>query len=142
MKESEDPKIHKRALTIQKDILDHLLHPVVLSRVTDTTLYGNTYDVSHMFADLTTAIFEVDLKRDINTFRQNLQVEYTQRLLKIVKMGSDNQYDYHSRSAALSEVERIESWMKKYRKGNGDKLSQATRSYVLHLIERSLERNG
>ena len=141
-KTTEDPKIHDRALTIQKDILDHLMHPVVLGRITDTTLYGNTYDVSHMFADLTNAIFEADLKRDINTFRQNLQVEYTQRLLKIAQIGGDNEYDYHSRSAALSEVERIESWMKKYRKVRGDKLSEATRNFVLHLIERSLERNG
>ena len=139
---TEDPKIHTRALTIQNDILDHLLHPVVLSRITDTTLYGNTYDVSHMLDDLTTAIFEADLKGDTNTFRQNLQVEYTQRLLKIVKMGNDEEYDHHSRSAALSEVERIESWMKKYRKGNGDKLSQASRNFVLYIIERSLERNG
>jgi hypothetical protein len=139
---TEDPKIHNRVLTIQKDILDHLLHPVVLSRITDTTLYGNTYDISHMFADLTAAIFEADLNGDINTFRQNLQVEYTQRLLKIVKTGSDNQYDNHSRSVALSEVERIESWMKKYRKRYGDQLSQATRNFVLHLIERSREKNG
>lgn len=139
---TEDPKIHTRALTIQKDILDHLLHPVVLRRITDTTLYGNTYDVSDMFADLTVAIFEADLKRDVNTFRQNLQIEYTKRLLKILKADGDDQYGHHSKSAALSEVERIESWMKKHRKGDGDKLSSAARNFVLHLIQRSLERNG
>jgi len=139
---TEDPKIHARVLNIQKDVLDHLLHPVVLTRVTDTSLYGNTYEVSDVLGDLTSGVFGADLKQNLNSFRQNLQVEYTERLLGIVKAKGDKGYHYQAQSAALSEVERIESWMKKYSKGRINKTTQQTRKYILHLIEQALERNA
>ncbi len=140
MSVTEDPKIHARALKIQKDVLDQLLHPVVLRRVTDTTLYGNSYDLAEVLSDLTSAIFETDLKGGMTSFRQNLQVEYTQRLLKIIARDSD--HDFLARSVALTEIEKIESWMKKYGRGKVDSLSQSTRRYVLFLIEQGLDREG
>ena len=72
--EPEDPKLHARALNIQKNILDHLLHPRVLARITDSRLYGNTYALPEFMDDLTAAIFDEDAASDVNTFRQNLQL--------------------------------------------------------------------
>ena len=137
--ETEDPKIHARALQTQQDVLNHLLHPVVMARITDTGLYGNTYSLESVLSDLTQAIFEDDLREDTNSFRQNLQIEYVDRLLSIVAVGEENPYDYRSRSAALIEIERIETWMNRY-SGSGNPATKASRNYVNHLIRRGLER--
>ncbi len=136
---TEDPKIHARALQTQQDVLNHLLHPVVMARITDTGLYGNTYSLESVLSDLTQAIFEDDLRGDTNSFRQNLQIEYVDRLLSIVAVGEENPYDYRARSAALIEIERIEKWMNRY-SGSGNAATKASRNYVNHLIQRGLER--
>jgi hypothetical protein len=120
-------------------VLNHLLHPVVMARITDTGLYGNTYSLESVLSDLTQAIFEDDLREDTNSFRQNLQIEYVDRLLSIVAVGEENPYDYRSRSAALIEIERIETWMNRY-SGSGNPATKASRNYVNHLIRRGLER--
>jgi hypothetical protein len=139
---TEDPKIHSRALKIQTDILDHLLHPVVLARITDSGLYGNSYDVNSVLSDLTGAVFESDLKDDVNSFRQALQTEYTRRLLNVAKDSGKNEYDYSARAAAFSELERIESWMKKYRRSGDSARTESARNYVLYLIEQGLDREA
>ena len=66
---TEDPKIHDAVLASQKGVLDHLLNPVVLKRITDTELYGNEYVLSEMMGDLTDAIFAADARDDVNGFR-------------------------------------------------------------------------
>jgi hypothetical protein len=137
--QTEDPKIHARALHTQKDVLNHLLHPVVVARITDTALYGNTYLLESVLFDLTEAIFADDLKEDTNSFRQNLQVEYVNRLLDIVSESGENAYDYRAKSAALVEIERIEKWMKRYGL-RGSPATKASRNYVHHLIQKGLER--
>lgn len=76
----EDPKLHDRVLNIQKSILVHLLHPATLQRITDSKLYGNKYDLSEVLKDLTNAIFQADLTGNVNTYRQNLQIEYVEML--------------------------------------------------------------
>jgi hypothetical protein len=40
---TEDPKVHDRVLNAQRGVLNHLLHPVTLQRMTDSRLYGNAY---------------------------------------------------------------------------------------------------
>ena len=128
---TEDPKIHENALKIQQDVLDHLLHPVVLKRITDTTLYGGDYEVNAVLADLTDAIFSADLRERPNTIRQALQTEYIERLLAIVDPAAG--FDSIAKAAAYTEVKRIEGWMKNYRRH-----SEASRNYITFLIERGL----
>ena len=77
--ETEDPKVHEWLLALQRGVLAHLLHPTVMTRITDARLYGNEYPLADVMADLTDAIFSADLRGDVNTFRQNLQLEYTYR---------------------------------------------------------------
>jgi len=38
--ETEEPKLHHWQLRIQKDVLDHLLQPTMLKRITNSRLYG------------------------------------------------------------------------------------------------------
>jgi len=134
---TEDPKIHDLALGIQKGVLDHLLHPAVLKRLTDSRLYGNEYSAGQALVELTDAIFAADLDRNVNTFRQNLQVEYVERLLKIAQPGDGNKYDHIAQGMALDRLRWIEKQVA--RKHGGDVETVAHREHVRYLIQRALD---
>jgi Met-zincin/Domain of unknown function (DUF5117) len=106
---TEDPKIHARVLAAQRGVLDHLLHPTTLSRMTDSRAYGGGYSVAAMVGDLTDAIFAADAKGNVNTFRQNLQVEYVNRLAAMITGESRLRYDYVARSAAVANLRSIQA---------------------------------
>ena len=95
-----------------------------------------------MLTDLTDAVFAADLKSSTSSFRQNLQVEYANRLLAMLSAKGSKGYHYPAQAAALAEIERIESWMSKHSKGRTDKSTKQSRKYILHLIERGLDRNA
>jgi hypothetical protein len=133
---TEDPKIHERVLTIQRGVLDHLLHPTVLKRISDSTLYGNEYRVLDLMRDLSDAIFQGD-RGSINTFRQNLQAEYVERLAGIVHEDPEDAYDHLSRSAAQSGLIAIRGDLRG--RQSGDPATEAHFARLLFLIEQSLE---
>lgn len=142
---TEDPKLHELALTIHKVVFDHLLHPVVLKRMTDSRLYGNEYSVTEMLADLSVAIFADDLRGPVNTVRQNLQLEYVDRLLAIVESGkagasAPSPYDVPSRAAAYRQLRAIDEMMAKSRNANAE--TTAHREYLRYQIESRLEPQG
>lgn len=134
--ETEDPKIHQRILKIQDSVLEHLLHNRVMTRITDSGLYGNQYDLATMMADLTDAIFKDDLKSDVNSRRQNLQIAYVTRLGKIMGEKKSKDYDPVSRSVVLSTLQQIDGMMKDARRG--DAMTRAHRAHVSYLIEQAL----
>jgi hypothetical protein len=131
---TEDPKIHGRTLAIQDRALAHIMHPVVLQRLTDSRLYGNEYSVAEVLGDLTDAIFKEDLKGPVNTQRQNLQMRYVNRLGGIL-FGAQP-YDQISQSAAHYNLQRIERMMRQGARGNLE--TQAHRRHVLALVENML----
>lgn len=133
---TEDPKIHTRVAIIQADILNHILHPVTLQRITDSTLYGNDYDVTEMMSDLTDAIFIDDSRTAVNSHRQNLQIMYVKGLDYIMNMPF---YDYMARSNAFSNLKRIRTTMARWR---GDAATRAHRDHVAFLIDKALEVEG
>src|SRR5690625_5499420 len=63
MGSNEDPDLHQMVLSSQRNVLNHLLHPNTLQRITNSRLYGNTYSVSEMMQDLTSGIFNADADR-------------------------------------------------------------------------------
>jgi hypothetical protein len=134
---TEDPKLHAMVLDTQKDLLDHLLHPVVLQRITDTQSYGNEYSVVEMLGDLTAAVFAADLGGDVSSFRQNLQIEYVRRLLDIVDKQAGARYDNVARGVALDRLRWVESQMTRSR--GGDAATAAHRAHILYRIERGLD---
>ena len=101
-------------LAVQKGVLDHLMHPVVMKRITDSALYGNGYSLSSMIGDLTDAIFEEDAKGNVNSQRQNLQMEYVGRLAKMVAGG----YDTASQSIAVYTLTSIDELLARKRSNN------------------------
>ena len=132
--QTEDPKVHQWLLSVQRGVLAHLLHPTVMTRITDSRLYGNEYALADMMEDLTSAIFDADRRGDVNTFRQNLQVEYVSRLTEVV---TDNDHDYPSQSMALYQLREIERMLGGKRSGNVE--TRAHTRNVLYIIRRALE---
>ncbi|MEL6869895.1 MAG: zinc-dependent metalloprotease [Pseudomonadota bacterium] len=130
----EDPKVHDTLLVVQGAALDHLLHPNVLKRLTDSALYGNEYALTEAVDALTDAVFAADARGNVNTARQNLQVNYVERLADIVKGGA---YDNVSQSAAILALQGIESLGKRKRG-----INRSTEAHVAHLqllIDRALD---
>ncbi len=134
---TEDPKPHELVLAVQKSVLDHLMHPVVLKRISDSREYGNDYPLGDVFGDLTDAIFEEDMLRAVNTYRQNLQLEYVNRLVAMVSGDTKAQFDYLSQSVALYNLRQIEREMRA-NPGIGTE-TRAHRANILYTIERGLD---
>lgn len=134
--ENEDPKIHAMVLNAQKKVLDHIMHVNVLQRISDSELYGNRYTLDEMLSDLTDAIFLVDIKGDVNSYRQNLQAEYVDRLISVSGLISKSKYSYSAKSVAVYELDRIESLIKNKR---GNQSSKIHRFYLQKRIAGALE---
>lgn len=132
---NEDPHIHQRFLFMQKECLNHLLHENVLQRITDSQLYGNTYSLDEYLVELTNSIFSADAKTTVNTMRQNLQIEYVNRLAAM--LDEKSRYDNVSKSMALSELKRIDSMMATG--ASPDALTKAHRDHVRSIVKNALE---
>lgn len=131
----EDPKIHARIISAQKNALNHLLNARVLQRITDAGEYGNTYDLDEYMKDLTDAIFRADLRSSVNTARQQVQIEYVKRLISV--LDPTKRYDTIAQSVALATLRNIEREQKSASSPNG--LTRAHRSHILFLIEKALD---
>jgi hypothetical protein len=89
--------------------MSHLLSPRVQTRVTDSRTYGNEYPLTEVMSDLTSAIFDADSRTSVNTFRQNLQLEYVNRLAGMINAPTSAPYDHISQSAALASLRSIQA---------------------------------
>jgi len=137
---AEDPKIHDMALRIQAASLVHILHYRTLKRVTNSSLYGNTYSVMDIMNDLEKAIFDADIKGSCNTFRINLQNYYVQKLIQVSGLKSSrSSYDNISQTAAFGSLQRIKNKLNS-NKSRGDSITQAHRAYLIHLIDKAMEK--
>ena len=131
---TEDPKIHDRVIRLQGNFLSQLLHSNTMKRITDTELYGNTYDLATYMNDLTDAIIKDDVSTDVNTTRQNLQIDYIKRLSGILVSKT---HDNIAKSNALYQLQNIQ---RAFKTGGGMKPStKAHRAHALHLIEKALD---
>ncbi len=133
----EDPKIHDRVIGIQQRVFSHLLHPTVQARLLDTALYGNEYALSEMMTDLTDAVFAADAEGTVNSFRQNLQAEYVNRLIDII--DPESKRIHASRAIALHNLKAIQSMLKT--KKTTDASTEAHTGYILHMIEQALDKS-
>ncbi|MGB1075052.1 MAG: zinc-dependent metalloprotease [Flavobacteriales bacterium] len=130
--EPEDPKLHARILSSQQNALSHLLHPRVLQRLVDGSMYGNTYTIDEFMPDLTNAIFEADLRISVNTVRQQLQLDYIKRLMAFSDEKS-SQGEW-AKTMAHAELKRIQQLMKTHG-SRGDRLSRAHRARIQDMID-------
>ncbi|MFT4653687.1 MAG: hypothetical protein ACI82S_001340 [Patiriisocius sp.] len=134
----ESPKIHAMLLAAQKNVLDHLLHPNVTMRITDTALFGNQYTLDKMMNDLTNGMFSADIKSDVNTYRQQLQVEYVERLIAASGLEGSSSYDTITQATATSELRRIAKMADNSRGNNASKIHKR---YVEDRIARAFHKS-
>ncbi|MBS9522513.1 zinc-dependent metalloprotease [Litoribacter alkaliphilus] len=132
----EDPKIHKQVLNYQKNVLNHLLHPNTLQRITDSELYGNDYKLASFMNDLTKSVFDADMNKNVNTFRQNLQLEYVNSLKSMVSSDSNGKYNNMAKSAALYNLNYIKG---RVSNGAGDLATKAHKDHLKVLIDNTLK---
>ncbi|WP_111307179.1 zinc-dependent metalloprotease [Confluentibacter sediminis] len=131
----EDPKIHDQVLGYQKNVLDQLLHYNTLQRISDSELYGNEYNLASFMSELNNAIFKADIYGNVNSFRQNLQLEYTNDLIDILTGKQTDRYTNTAKSMALYNLNAI----KMMATPSGDMISRAHKQHLKALIDNALK---
>lgn len=132
----EDFKIHRVVLNMQRGVLRHLLHPNTQQRIVDTQVYGNEYGIDKMMTDLNDAIFKADALGNVNTYRQNLQLDYTKMLIDMITGKYSNRYPNHGKSMALYNLKQIQ---KIASNGRGDMQTKAHKEHLKLLISKALD---
>jgi hypothetical protein len=132
----EDPKIHQQVLNHQKSVLSHLMHPNTLQRLNDSQLYGNEYSLATFMNELTKSVFDADINKNVNTFRQNLQIEYVNMLKDMVSGPGSKRYDHLTRSSALYNLNYIKG---KVASPSGDLSTKAHKEHIKVLIDNSVK---
>lgn len=138
--QTEDPKIHQRALMVQSMVLAHVLHPTTLQRVSDSRLYGNEYSMGNLFGELTDAVFKADMAGSVNSFRQNLQRVYVERLIAIADLNpkSPSKYTHAAQAQALSQLNKLKGQMAT---GAGDADTKVHRAHLRFLIDQAMQKS-
>jgi len=104
---NDDPKLHGTVLGMQERVLQHVLSPTVMLRLSDSSKYGNEYSPSEVLKDLENGIF---VKKEIpSSFKRNLQSSYIDNLIKAV---DSNNYDDISKSALYNSLVSIKGFTK------------------------------
>ena len=107
---NNDPDFHAIVLSSQENILKNILHPAVMKRLINSSLYGNKYMPQEVLNDLNSAIF---VENEIpDTFKRNLQSSYVDLL---VKGFEEAPYDDVSKSAIFSALKEIASFTRENR---------------------------
>lgn len=132
---TEDYKPQNTFRSMHLRVLSHILHPTTMSRINNSTLYGNEYPVAEVLRDLTAHIFDADLQGTVSLVRQNLQTEYVQALSGILDARAG--YDHASKAAALATLTDIRAKLGSAASG-GDIQTDAHRRNLLFLIEKAL----
>ena len=143
----EDPKTTRTILGMQSSVLNHILSASVLNRLIDSELYGNDYKITDMMKDLTDAIFNKDAFGTVNFYRQNLQIDYVNRLIGLAGLsGSSNtlqrlrsgSYSSIAKARAYAQIKGIQKLISSGR-NSGDEGSKQHKAYILQLIDKALE---
>lgn len=134
---TEDPKLNTIYLSMQTEALSHLLHPTTLQRISNTSLYGNSYPVTEVMSDLTNGIFKADLMGIVNIQRIYLQTHFTKKIIEIADINSPkNTYDDISKAAARQTLKKIKSML--ISANSADETTRAHRASLIFQIDSAL----
>ena len=100
----EDPKVHEALLRVQKSVLSHLLHPTTLQRLVDTRRYGGRYSAHEMLQTLSDGLFAADLAGNVNSYRQNVQIEYVGMLEAAL---ASSEYSHNIKAAIYAQLRQL-----------------------------------
>ena len=111
-----------------------MLHPKVLLRISNSSYYGNDYDISSYMIDLRKSVFESDMSKDISLIRQNLQISFVKRLISIISKNS--RYDNIAKSSTYYNLD----WLQKnINTKSGNLSTKQHKNYLVYLIDNSLD---
>ena len=133
---TEDPKLLESIERVQYNVLRHLLHPTVLRRIENSSLYGNEYNIDEVVGDLSKQIFFGDLRGDVNAHRQSLQTMYVEELLYILN-NKDYIYSSTAEAVAHQNLRNIQGWLAL--SGGGDVASKRHRQYLRQMLHYHLD---
>ncbi len=106
--ESLDPQLHEFVINAQGSVVARILSPEVMTRLVNSSEYGNSYMPDEVLSDLFNGIF---ISNEIpSTYKMNLQSKYVDALIKAL---DNNDYDEIARSAIYSSLIKIEKFAKK-----------------------------
>jgi len=131
----EDLKAQTIILNMQVGLFAHLMSPNTLTRINNSTLYGNTYSSAEMMNDLTNAVFAADLKTNVNLYRLNLQTEYVKGLAAIVS-APVSPYDNASKASMYNTLKKIKGMLATA--VSTDEQTRAHRANLVFLIDKAL----
>jgi len=134
---TEDPKVLDSIEMVQGNILNHVLHPTVLTRIENSSLYGNEYGIDEMVNDLSKQIFLGDMRGNVNAHRQRLQSMYIQELIAIVQ-NDNGMYSSTAEAVAHQNLRIIQGWLGL--SGGGDTASKRHRQYLREQLELAFEK--
>ena len=132
---TEDIKPQSNILALQVGIFAHVLSANTLTRINNSTLYGNTYTAADVISDITNAVFAADLKTNVNLYRLNLQTEYVKGLASIVS-APVSPYDNASKAAMYLALKRIKGMLATAI--STDEQTKAHRANLNFLIDKAL----
>ena len=128
---NEDPKLHDLVLSMQGRTLSHILHPVVMMRLVDSSQYGNTYMPDEVLKDLFDGIF---VQREIpTTFKMNLQSKYVDSLISAL---DDDDYDEISKAAIYASLVDIKNFT---RSQYGDSKTKVHYNFLNWKVSKALD---
>ena len=105
---NNDPDFHSIVLSSQRNILRNILHPIVMKRLVNSSLYGNEYMPDEVLNDLNSAIFVLNEEPD--SFKRNLQSTYVNLL---IDGFNEAPYDEVSKAAIFSALKDILAYSKR-----------------------------
>ena len=115
---------------IQKDIINHLLHPKLLKRFEDQKFYKGELTLLEYLEALTRVIFNDSIFSKSNTFKKSLQRLYVSKSLSLLKSSSENS-NYNP--ALLYNIKEIKKHNRLYVFLNKEKKTH--RQYILNQLE-------
>ena len=86
------------------------LHPTVLRRIENSSLYGNEYNIDDVVGDISKQIFFGDLRGNVNSHRQRLQTMYVEELFYILE-NEDYMYSSTAEAVAHQNLRTIQGWL-------------------------------
>lgn len=132
----DDYRITTTILHNQQSALSHILNAATLQRITNSRLYGNKYSVADVMNDLEKAIFDADLKGNVNVYRQYLQTSFVKMISGILDPKYAG-YDDVGKAAALYSLKKLKSQLINAVSLNEE--TKAHRANLLFLINNALD---
>ncbi|MBD3232856.1 MAG: DUF5117 domain-containing protein [candidate division Zixibacteria bacterium] len=111
-----DYPVHNVVLAIQQNALNQLYNPIRLQRLIDIPLYYDAeeyaFTIEELFSGVRGMIWsEVEIAKDVNSFRRNLQRAHLNRIVDIV-LGKNKLYPEDARTLAWVDLRELKHGIK------------------------------